>query len=441
MIDLSPPRADLAGLATPDDGSDRVARCSLRLPAGTDRRALAFRVPGRVELFGKHTDYAGGRSLLCCTDRSFVLVAVPRADGRVRLTNVETGEVVDLEVSATLAAEPGTWTDYPRTVIRRIEANFAGAFPGADIAFLSDIPQAAGLSSSSAFVTGLALVLLSIGDIARQPRFRSSVPTSEALAEYVAAIETGTDWADLPGARGVGTEGGSQDHTAILCGRADHVVRYSFAPVAFEGLARMPADWAIAVGASGVRAEKTAGALEKYNRLSRLAGEAAARWRTAYGGGARHLGEILGHSADPGELTDGFRSLCADSEPAVFARARQFVEESAALVPAALEAFARADAEALGRFAARSHHLADRDLGNQTPETNALVELAREHGAFAASAFGAGFGGSVWAAVPRAEAQAFTARWREAYAAAFPSLAAGSTFFVGGAAPPARRLV
>ena len=45
---------------------------------GADVRA--WWVPGRIEFLGKHTDYAGGRSLLCATERGFAVVAVPRAD-------------------------------------------------------------------------------------------------------------------------------------------------------------------------------------------------------------------------------------------------------------------------------------------------------------------------------------------------------------------------
>jgi galactokinase len=41
--------------------------------------------------------------------------------------------------------------------------------------------------------------------------------------------------------------------------------------------------------------------------------------------------------------------------------------------------------------------------------------MAYEHGAFAASAFGAGFGGSVWALAPTDDAAAFASRWRQAY--------------------------
>ena len=36
-----------------------------------------FYVPGRIEVMGKHTDYAGGRSLLAAASKSFCVVSVP----------------------------------------------------------------------------------------------------------------------------------------------------------------------------------------------------------------------------------------------------------------------------------------------------------------------------------------------------------------------------
>src|SRR6476646_6223052 len=43
----------------------------------------AWFVPGRIEIFGKHTDYAGGRSLVAAVPRGFAVVAAPRSDGIV----------------------------------------------------------------------------------------------------------------------------------------------------------------------------------------------------------------------------------------------------------------------------------------------------------------------------------------------------------------------
>ena len=87
-----------------------------------------------------------------------------------------------------------------------------------------------------------------------------------------------------------------------------------------------------------------------------------------------------------------------------------FVRETAR-APQAAVAFRDADRAAIGELAADSQREADELLGNQIPETILMAKLARDHGAFASSSFGAGFGGSVWALVPAAEAAAFGERW------------------------------
>jgi galactokinase len=76
-------------------------------------------------------------------------------------------------------------------------------------------------------------------------------------------------------------------------------------------------------------------------------------------------------------------------------------------------------------------------LKNQVPETVHLARRARELGATAASAFGAGFGGSVWALVTREGAEEFLRRWRDDYSRHFPQHAARARFFGTTAGPAA----
>ncbi|MCK4601139.1 MAG: hypothetical protein KAU28_01650, partial [Phycisphaerae bacterium] len=82
-------------------------------PSATVR---AFFVPGRVEVLGKHTDYAGGRSLLAAAERGFCLVAAPRNDGTGRLFDVCVNEGADFTIAADLIPAIGHWSNYPMTV-------------------------------------------------------------------------------------------------------------------------------------------------------------------------------------------------------------------------------------------------------------------------------------------------------------------------------------
>ncbi len=62
---------------------DLVLETFRSVSAGAPQFALW--VPGRLEIFGKHTDYGGGHTLIAPVPRGFALVARPRSDAVVAL--------------------------------------------------------------------------------------------------------------------------------------------------------------------------------------------------------------------------------------------------------------------------------------------------------------------------------------------------------------------
>jgi galactokinase len=118
----------------------------------------------------------------------------------------------------------------------------------------------------------------------------------------------------------------------------------------------------------------------------------------------------------------------------------QFVTESEIIIPALPQVVDAAGLQRVGALAQQSHTTGAEKLGNQIAETVFLGEAARGAGAVAASAQGAGFGGSVWALVPETEVEPFVARWSQAYATAFPEAASRADFFVTRAGPAATSL-
>ena len=114
--------------------------------------------------------------------------------------------------------------------------------------------------------------------------------------------------------------------------------------------------------------------------------------------------------------------------------------ESGEIIPEAGDALAGGDLRAFGRLVDQSQQAAEQLLGNQVPETAFLAAAARRLGAAAASAFGAGFGGSVWALVEADRADGFLAAWADAYRADFPQHAPLASFFLTGAGPAAFRV-
>ena len=406
-----------------------------------DRPAALF-VPGRIEVMGKHTDYAGGQSMVAAAERGFCLVIAPRDDSRIVVSDVRFDDTIEFNLDSELVPQPGHWSNYPMTVARRLARNFPEAGRGANIAMGSDLPPAAGMSSSSAMIVAMSLALARVNDLWTRPEFRENVKDLVDLAGYLAVIENGQTFGTLEGDRGVGTFGGSEDHTAILCSRPNTVSQYSYCPLRFQRTLPMPEGYTFAVGACGVEAEKTGAAMEKYNRASRLAGRCAELWRTETGRDEPHLAAILASSPGAAEQMRQIIRHSAVSAPgitsdALLARFEHFHAENQELLPAVGRALTEGDMEAFGRFADQSQRKAEQLLGNQIPETAYLAKTARENGAAGSNGFGAGFGGSVWAMVDQTRIDDFLTAWREAYLARFPQHVKTSLFFATGAGPAA----
>jgi galactokinase len=414
---------------------DRAA-AALRVLGGAP--ATAWFVPGRLEVLGKHTDYAGGRTLVCALERGICAAAVPRHDSRVRIVDAATTSVASVELSPDGTA--GGWANYPATVARRIAQNFSAA-RGADIAFISNLPPAAGMSSSSALMIAVFLLLADFNELQSADAYRRNIRTPEDLAGYLATVENGQTFGSLVGDPGVGTFGGSEDHTAILCCEADRLSQYRFAPVRHELSVTLPIEYVFVIASSGVAAEKTGGAREAYNRAAATAAETVRAWRRATGRVESTLGGIVESGVPADTIRDVIGHETTSFSPLeLLDRFEQFFEESEEIVPAVTSALSSGNVDAIGALVDRSQGLAETLLGNQVPETIALARSARELGATAASAFGAGFGGSVWALVRHEQAEEFRRRWTETYARAFPNRAPHAEFFTTRPGPAALRL-
>ncbi|WP_250505794.1 galactokinase family protein [Bowdeniella massiliensis] len=373
-------------------------------------------VPGRIEVLGKHTDYAGGRSLLAAADVGITFHARALSEPIVRITSRAVDDTVTLPLAIDQDVPRGHWAGYPAAVVSRLVANFPDAVSGAHITVDATLPLASGMSSSSAMIVGLARSLFDLSGIEDHPAFTSHIRTPEDLAMYLACVENGMSFGELAGHRGVGTFGGSEDHTAMLCAEADALVQYRFCPTTREAVIPFPADYSFVVAVSGVLAEKTGSAMELYNRAALSTSEIVRRWNRATGRKDVWLADAVRAG---GDAHDQLRSL---TSPDAYLRGRleQFISESEDFVPRASAALAAGRISEFGRIVDTSQRWSEEGLGNQVPETVHLQRSARSLGAAAASAFGAGFGGSVWALVKTHDAEAFAAQWLADYQRSFP---------------------
>lgn len=384
-------------------------------------------VPGRIEVLGKHTDYAGGRSLLATTSQGVAIVSALNGTDRIRLANTDPRfPPASFPLSPDLEIPVGPWTNYAMTVTRRLARNFGAEWPlgGVDLALASNLPPASGMSSSTAVVVGSFLAIGKPNRLATCPAYIANIQSPEDLATYLACIENGRGFRGLEGDRGVGTFGGSEDHTAMLCCRPGQLSVYSFCPTRFERALPFPEDLVFVVCHSGVLAEKTGPALEKYNTVSTRAAQTCAAYNAFYGTSHNTLADVAREDTalSAQAVLDRFAAIpqAAAGPGHLLDRFRQFLTESEELIPRATDALASGNLSEFGRLADLSHANSRQFLWNIIPETDWLQQSARQLGAQAASAFGAGFGGSVYALVRAVEAAEFQGAWERGYLARFP---------------------
>jgi galactokinase len=409
------------------------------LVVGDPRAARAWWVPGRIEVLGKHTDYGGGRSLLCAVERGFHVLAAPRGDDIVRIVDASTNATLSVRLDANAESRPGHWTDYPIAVVRRIARDFPEARCGMNAVIRSSLPSASGLSSSSALVIACLLPIAALNNL-RESAAWACIGDADALAEYAGAVENGRAYRDFPADRGVGTQGGSEDQTAILRSAPGHLLQYHFVPVTREATIALPAGWQFVIGMSGVHAAKGAAMQARYNALAGDVAALLATWQRRTGRTDASLFAALDSAPD---AATRLAALVSDSIPdsvALRARLAQFRRESFEIIPGVARLLADADVPGIGELVDESQRMAETVLHNQVAETVHLAQHARELGAAAASAFGAGFGGSVWALVRDADAERFRTAWRDDYLSNFPQRRARAEFFPSRPGPAAQEI-
>lgn len=390
--------------------------------SGRSAHADAWWIPGRLEVFGTHTDYAGGHTLVCAVPRGFAVIARRRDDNLIHVVDALREQDVSLiaeEVRDGTRSTPVGWRRYVAAVLRRLTTNFPGVQLGADVVLASDLPRASGMSSSSALVVAVATALVEAGSLRSRVEWQRNIHGAHDEAGYYACMENGLSFGSLHGDAGVGTHGGSEDHAAILTGAAGHLSAFTFVPMRARDVVPMPPSWRFVLTPSGVAAQKAGIARDAYNRLADGTQTLLELWNQQSEQRANSLRAALvttARGAIENDRVDQLRQLIARSDMSGWSseglvrRLDHFVREDSRTMDA-VDAFRRGDRNRVGHFAAESQADAEMLLGNQIPETIALAARARTLGAFAARSFGAGFGGSVWALVDSDHAEEFARQW------------------------------
>jgi galactokinase len=362
--------------------------------------------PGRVNLIGEHTDYNRGLVLPIALPRRTWAAAAGRSDGLVRLVSDQGGAVVEVEAATIAPGRPADWARYPAGVVWALE-RVGWTVGGLDVAFASDLPIGAGLSSSAAIEGAMAAAcsdLCGLGLLADDTGRQQLAQICQQAENDIALAPTG-----------------GMDQAASLRALPGHALGLDCADQSVE---HVPFDLDPAQLVLLIIDTKVHHALGD--------GQYGAR-RADCERAVRELGlDSLRDLA----LADLDQTLPRLSSQRLRRRTRHVVTEIER-VRQAKAALAAADFTGLGRLFNASHQSMRHDYEISCPELDQAQEQALAAGALGARMTGGGFGGSAIALIAAQRAQAAA----EAVTAAFAArgwVAPG--FITARAAGPAERV-
>ncbi|WP_033219200.1 galactokinase [Kitasatospora phosalacinea] len=319
--------------------------------------------PGRINLIGEHTDYNEGYVLPAALPHATRVAARRREDGRVRLFSAQgDGSVAEFALAGLAPGSVPGWAAYPAGVFWAL-AEAGHPVGGADLAFASDVPTGAGLSSSAALECATAIALDELYGLGLD------APARALLAQRAENAY-------------VGVPCGALDQMASSCCVAGHAYFLDTRTLAGR---QVPLDLP-AVGLSLLVID---------TRVKHDLGDGAYAGLRA---GCERAAGLLGVRAlrDVGadELAAAEEKLPAELRPLL----RHVVTEDQRVldVIALLDA---GDPRALGPVLTAGHASLRDDYRVSCPETDLAVAAANGAGALGARMMGGGFGGSVLALV------------------------------------------
>ena len=323
-----------------------------------------FRVeaPGRVCLFGEHSDYLGLGVIAAAIDLSITITAQPIGESEVRIVYTDTDETDSFGLQE--QAEYRNSRDYVRSAFNLMRNRANPPATGWELEIKGAIPIAAGLSSSSA---------LTVAAVKTFSRMMSVEMEATELAHMAYRAEVAE----------FNESGGMMDHFTSTFGRVIHLDP--------SGLTLLPAQLSgLVVGDSLEPKSDTVGDL--------------ARIRSKAEEGYQHLSNLVPGFSQLKTPMEQIRNHI-DAIPESCRLTTLTTLQNRELTNEAYRVLfdASPDLQALGDLMNRHHDLLRDGLHRSTDKIEAMIEAARTAGALGCKINGSGGGGSMTALAPGSE--------------------------------------
>ena len=349
---------------------------------------LRARSPGRINLIGEHVDYQDGLVMPAAIDRYITAHAAANDGDGLRLWSDRSGGAplcLNLGELAPLGGRDA-WGNYVIGVIAKYREKGVRT-GGFDIAFESDLPSGAGLSSSAALESATALIVEALAKVELPPEERALLCQA---AEH--------EFAGMPC--------GIMDQLAVNAGVHGHALRIDCRTLDVSP-APLPDGVATVVIDSGVK--------------HALADGEYAKRRADCEEAAQILGVNTLRDSAP-EAVDAARGPLGER---LYRRASHVVTEIER-VRASAAALEGGRLEDLGPLMAASHASLRDQYEVSCPELDTLVEAAGDLGAIGSRMMGGGFGGSTINLIAEDHAERIASdicsRYHQAHEAEVPAI-------------------
>jgi galactokinase len=340
-----------------------------------------FWAPGRVNLIGEHTDYAGGLVLPAAIDLGISITGTVGRD--IELTSTLFPGVVRARTDGSPRGQVPAWGRFIIAIVRLLAR--AGRHPvGFEGVVDSSLPAAAGLASSAALGVATATTLSAVAGCALE---------AMKLAELVRQAESDA----------VGVACGIMDPAASILGRQDHALFLDCSTL-IHRLVPLPPDLELIILDSGIRRRlETSPYAIRQQELQQAIRTSGATLEELKSCNSLEFGDVTPSSLEERRL-------------------RHFIDENRRVCLAVELLESHGDWRQVAGLLTESHNSLRDNFDVSTPELDALVEAAIHAGAAGARMTGAGFGGSVIALTAQSNAREIADEALAQYLRRYPGL-------------------
>ena len=344
---------------------------------------MSFRVraPGRICLFGEHSDYLGLDVIAAAIDMAIEIVANPREDNDIHVDYRDLGEQDEFSIDSEI--EYRNKRDYIRSAFNVMRRKGFEPTQGWNLQVSGNIPIAVGLSSSSAMTIGAIMV---VAEMAGKELSKEEI----ALTAYDAEVAE------------FGESGGTMDHFASAFGGVIHIDMEN------KKVTELPTELdSIVIGDSGEQKKDTVGDLRYIRTTVENEYEEIKKKISSFD-----------HRKTPANMVHEL----TQRKPSKERQMAKATLRNRDLTNQAVEVLRdiKPDSYVLGEMLDEHHEILRDDLNRSTPKIEKMIQAARGAGAVGCKINGSGGGGSM---------MAYTSGWEREVASAI-QLAGGTAHIV-----------